>query len=328
LNDLAVSMLSGVTTLCFAASYAVALVLEISRLMFRSSVRRVVMLGFAAAGLFAQTAFLYYRAVHEHGTPLSSERDWYLVAAWVLVVVYLHLAILHPKAPFGLFLLPLVLGLIGAATFLANNIPLAREPASKIWGALHGISIMLATVSVLIGFVAGLMYLGQARRLKHKNPATGGLQLPSLEWLQWANSRAILISVLMLGLGVLSGMVLNGINALDEAKRLPWNDPVILSTWLMFFWLLAAMILSTLYRPARAGRRVAYLTLVSFVFLAIMLAAGLLMNSRHWGRKQVESGEWRVESKRPTNLLYFINNPYSPLSTLHSPLPSPGGPPC
>ena len=42
------------------------------------------------------------------------------------------------------------------------------------------------------------MYLGQARRLKHKQPPAAGLRLPSLEWLQWANSRAILASVLML----------------------------------------------------------------------------------------------------------------------------------
>ena len=115
------------------------------------------------------------------------------MAAWVLVVVYLHLAILHPKVPFGLFLLPLALGLIGAARFLANSEPLAREPASKIWGAIHGISIMLATVSVLVGFVAGLMYLGQVRHLKHKIVPTRGLRLPSLEWLQWANGRAIVV---------------------------------------------------------------------------------------------------------------------------------------
>ena len=56
-------MLSGVSTICFAASYAVALALEISRLLFRSGVRGAVMLGFAAAGLVAHTAFLYYRAI-------------------------------------------------------------------------------------------------------------------------------------------------------------------------------------------------------------------------------------------------------------------------
>jgi len=185
---------------------------------------------------------------------------------------------------FGLFLLPLALALIGAGTFLATTEPLAREPASKIWGAIHGVSIVLAAVSVLIGFVAGLMYLGQSRRLKHKRLPAGRLRLPSLEWLERTNSRAIVASLAMLGIGVLSGMVLNLVNRGDDAARLGWSDPVVLSTWLMFFWLLASVVAIAVYRPARQGRKVAYLTVASFVFLVIMLAAGLLMDSRHWGR--------------------------------------------
>ena len=292
--------MSGVGIICFASSYAIAWALEISRLLFRSGVRGAIMLGFAGAGLVAHTAFLYYRAVNAEGVPLSSEKDWYLVAAWALVVVYLYLAVLRPKIPFGLFLLPLVLGLISAATFLAPVEPLARGSASKIWGAIHGVSIMLAVVSVLIGFVAGLMYLGQSRRLKHKRLPAGGLRLPSLEWLQRANSHAIVTSLLMLGVGILSGMVLNLINIGDESARLAWNDPVVLSTWLMFFWLLAVVVAIAVYRPARQGRKVAYLTVASFVFLAIMLAAGLLMNSRHWGRAEnkAEGGRGRAESRK------------------------------
>ena len=42
--------LSGVSTICFAGSYAVALLLELSRLVFRSGVRGALMIGFAAAG--------------------------------------------------------------------------------------------------------------------------------------------------------------------------------------------------------------------------------------------------------------------------------------
>ena len=277
-------MLSGVSTICFASSYAIAWALEISRLLFRSGVRGAIMLGFAAAGLVAHTAFLYYRAVNATGAPLSSEKDWYLVAAWALVVVYLCLAVLRPKVPFGLFLLPLALGLIGAATFWAPTEPLAREPASKVWGAIHGVSIMLAVVAVLVGFMAGLMYLGQSRRLKHKRLPGGRLRLPSLEWLETANSHAIVASMVMLGVGVLSGMILNLINRGEEAARLRWNDPVVLSTWLMFLWLLGAVVAIAVYRPARKGRKVAYLTVASFIFLVIMLSAGLFMNSRHWGR--------------------------------------------
>jgi ABC-type uncharacterized transport system permease subunit len=288
-------MPSRIGIICFASSYAIAWALEISRLLFRSGVRGAVMLGFAGAGLLAHTVFLYYRVVNAAGAPLSSEKDWFLVAAWATVVVYLYLALAHAKIPFGVFLLPLALGLIGAGAFWASATPLAREPASKVWGGIHGVSIMLAAVSILVGFVAGLMYLVQSRRLKHKRLPPGRLRLPSLEWLGRTNSRAIVASWLMLGVGVLSGMILNRINVAERAARLTWSDPVVLSTWLMFLWLLAAVVAIVVYRPARRGRKVAYLTVASFVFLVIMLAAGLLMDSRHWGRGKAEGGRGKAE---------------------------------
>ena len=36
------------------------------------------------AGLLAHTLFLYYRGTHSGTSPLSSQRDWFLVAAWLL----------------------------------------------------------------------------------------------------------------------------------------------------------------------------------------------------------------------------------------------------
>ena len=274
-------MLSGVGIICFAACYAVTLILEVSRLLFRSGVRGAVMLAFAGAGLVAHSAFLYWRAVSAAGSPLSSERDWYLLAAWVLVAVYLYLVCYHPQTSFGLFLLPLVLCLIAIAAFVADKQPYARGPASQVWGSIHGVSILLGTVSVLIGFAAGLMYLGQARRLKHKLPPIRGLRLPSLEWLGRTNSRAILISVFMLGMGVISGTILNLINYRGRAERLPWSDPVVLGTVLMFAWLLVAVVVGALYRPARQGRKVAYLTVLSFVFLVVALGVGLFLDTKH-----------------------------------------------
>lgn len=274
-------MLRNVEIVCFAGSYAVVLALEVSRLLFRSGVRGAVMLLFAGAGLVAHSAFLYYEALKaiDHGAPpLSGKQHWYLVAAWVLVVCYLYLVYYHPRTAFGLFLLPLVLGLIVAAGFFAETDSMARSDAWRAWGIIHGTSILLATVSLLIGFAAGLMYLGQTRRLKHKRPPVRGLRLPSLEWLQRANSRAIVVSLLMLGLGVLSGIILNR----APAAELSWNDPVVFSTTLVFGWLLIAAVVGLLYRPAREGRKVAYLTLVSFAFL--LIALGVFLDARHGSR--------------------------------------------
>jgi ABC-type uncharacterized transport system permease subunit len=295
-------MLSGVTTICFAGSYTVALLLEISRLWFRSGVRGAVMIGFAAAGLVAHTAFLYHDAVNRPQSPLSSQRDWFLLAAWVLVVIYLYLMAYHPRHAFGLFLLPLVLALIAVAKFVASPEPYPQGPASDVWGAVHGIAILMTTVVVFVGFVTGLMYLVQNRRLKQKKPPTRGLSLPSLEWLQRANSRALVISLLLLAVGVVSGIVLT---SLSGVKPIPWTDPVILSTLCMFAWLLIAVLINALYRPAHAGRKVAYLTLVNFVFLVTALAVGLSFDTAHGGSRDAPrpsaspGAVGRLDSKLP-----------------------------
>ena len=282
-------MLSGVNVVCFAASYGVALALEISRLLFRSGIRGALMLGFAGAGLFAHTVYLYYRWAEFYekatsgGSPLSSEKDWYLVAAWVLVVFYLYVMCYHPKTAVGLFLLPLALVLIGVAWSVGEKPSFPREAGSRVWGLIHGGSILLGSAAVLIGFASGLMYLHQARRLKQKRPPTRGLRLPSLEWLQKTNSRTLTLALLMIGLGILSGIMLNAANQARQAASLPWNDPVVLSTGVMFGWLLVSTGIGMAYRPAWEGRRVAYHTLVSFVFLAIVLAMVLSGMTQHGG---------------------------------------------
>jgi ABC-type uncharacterized transport system permease subunit len=277
--------MSGVQIICFASCYAIALALEISRLLFRSTLRGALLVVSAGAGLLAHSAFLYYRALRSRGAPLSSSQDWYLLAAWVLVVVYLYLLYFRPKTPFGLVLLPLVLALIGTAHWLADAQPFAREPASKVWGVIHGASILLATVAVLLGFAAGVGYLAQRWRLKGKRPPPGGLRLPSLEWLERANSHAILLAVGMLGIGIISGVILNAIRHAEPRDRLPWNDPVVVSTLAMFVWLLLAAVVGRVRRSAWQGRRVAWLTVASFVVLVIALAMMLRANTQHGGKK-------------------------------------------
>ncbi len=132
------------------------------------------------------------------------------------------------------------------------------------------------------------MYLVQSYRLKHKRPPTTLLRLPSLEWLERVNSRAIWISVVMIGAGFISGMVLNLVLHARQTDELPWTDPVIWRTAAMFVWLLAAATFSAVYRPARGGRKVAYLTVANFMFLAASLVVGLLIPSEHGMEKRVE----------------------------------------
>ena len=85
----------------------------------------------------------------------------------------------------------------------------AREEALSYWGMIHGIMLLLGTVAAALGFAAGIMYLLQSYRLKHKLLPRPGFRLPSLEWLQHFNRRSLLLSTGLLALGLLAGLVLN-----------------------------------------------------------------------------------------------------------------------
>ena len=270
-------MTSTLLLVLFSLGYGAVFVLEAMRLRRRAAFAPQAVLVAAAGAVTLQTLFLMGRAIGQSASPLSTPYDWYLLAAWALAVVYLYLGYEFPKAAMGLFFMPLVLALIGGAQF-AGVSRFSPERASRLWGNIHGAFLLLGTVSVLVGFVAGLMYLLQSRRLKQKRMPTARLRLPSLEWLERASGRALHWSVLLIGIGFVSGAILV---AGRGSARATWTDPVVLSLSLMFFWLVAASIFNLAYRPARRGRKVAYLTVANFVFLAIVLAVLLLSSSQH-----------------------------------------------
>jgi ABC-type uncharacterized transport system permease subunit len=278
------SIISGISLTCFGASYGVAWALEVAKVYLRSRARRFLMLGFVLAGLLAHTLYLGYRVVEYSATPLSSSFDWCLVAAWLLVAAYLYLAFYYPRAPLGLYMLPLAVALVVAAAF-ADPRPIAAGEASRAWGAVHGIALLVGTLAVMVGFAAGLMYLVQSYRLKHKRPPAPGFRLPSLEWLEKVNSRVIILSALLVGVGFVAGIILNLLER-GGGGALPWSDPVIWSSALMFAWLATAAAFNVVYRPARRGRKVAYLTVVSFGFLVVALSMFLLVDSGHGGRRR------------------------------------------
>jgi len=277
-----IEFVSRISVVCFAASYAVALVCEGSRLLFRSGVRGAAMVGFAGAGLVAHTLFLVWRAANEPAVPLSSAFDWYLLASWVLAGGYLWLTIANPRTPVGLFLLPVVLGLIGAAE-VSSRSPFPQSPATQIWGAIHGSFNLAASVAVAIGALAGVLWLIQAARLGRKQPPLRSFRLPSLERLAHTTERTLAIAAWTAAAGFLSGMVLNAVNRQRGLlETVPWNDPVVLRMAGLVAWLVtAAVVVRVMGRRADGPRIAAWLSLVSFGVLTASILWGLFGTTRH-----------------------------------------------
>ena len=277
---MAAKMLSGIQVFCFSACYAIALALELASLRLRFPVARLLIVLTGGLGFAAHTWYLGERAAAQTTSPLASPADWYLLAAWVLAAVYLYVAFYHPRSAMGLFVLPALLLLIGGSQ-LASEEAIAPTRASRIWSLVHGTCLLLGTVSVIVGFLAGIMYLLQSHRLKRKLPPLRGFQLPSLEWLERVNSRTLAISVLLFGAGFGSGLLLSRIEHQGQPGYVAWNDPVVVSLALMVGWLVVAEVFRLLYPAARRGRKVAYLTLAAFVFLVLTLASLLVQSSIH-----------------------------------------------
>jgi hypothetical protein len=181
----------------------------------------------------------------------------------------------------GIFVLPLVLALIGVGYAFRHVAPFPRDRALMMWGVAHGIMLLLGTVTVSIGFLAGLMYLVQSWRLKHHGRPQAGLKLPSLEWLQAANKQSLIYSSCFIALGLLAGIVLNAVKSRGQSPAVPWTDSVVISSAVLLVWLLSATIFEWLYKPAQQGRKVAYLTVASFLFLALVMAMLLVGGSEH-----------------------------------------------
>lgn len=270
-------MLSGITLLCFASCYAITLGLEVARIWVRARSRAVVSLGFAVVGIITHTLYLIgeQQGVIQTG-PISSWHQWCLMAAWVLMSLFVIAAFAQPGTSLGLFLLPMVLLLIGVAYLMDQVAPFGASTAAETWGVIHGTALLAGTVVVMLGFVTGVMYLIQSYRLKHKMLSTEGFKLPSLEWLETTNRRALVISTCLLAGGMFAGILLK-----ISHNSFPWTDPVIWSSAILFLWLVAAMIFEVVYRPARRGQKVAYLTMANFLFLMIVLGLILFGPSQH-----------------------------------------------
>lgn len=276
-------MLNEVGIICFSGTYLIAFGLELSRNYFKNPLRDFLLTFSIGLGLIAHCAFLYHHQfAWESGKIITSVQGFFLCVAWVLACFCLYLRLAYPRIPFGIFLWPIVLGLIVGGAFWGTSQPFSTEAVGQIWRSVHGISLMFATFSMIFSFVAGLMYFEQRRRLKNKIPPNSLWKLPSLEWTQTAARHGIGFTTFTLAIGVFSGILLNHLLFFHEEKTVSLYDPLVGGTLLLFVFLLG--FLATLFLRRRTGteRQIAAITGLCFVLLVVILFWALLSGEAHW----------------------------------------------
>jgi hypothetical protein len=298
--------LHGITVTCFVGSYLVAMLLDLTRSVVTIPGRAVMTIGFTVAGLFAQAVYLIVRAAGQNAVAetglLAGWYDWSLLVAWGLAACFLTLYLRRPDTSVGLFLLPPVLLLVGLASLTRTWAPFSRVEAVGLWRSIHGLAMMVGTAAVLMGFIAGLMYLTQAYRLKTKQAGGRRLRLPTLERLQTMNRHCLVVSTVAVGIGLLAGVIMN----LNRWGNVAWTEGGVILSLVLLIWLMAATAVEFFYPPARQGRKIVYLTLASFGFLVLAMYG--ILSSEH-GRQTAQPTAQAAELVMQFNRLAEVEPP-------------------
>jgi len=269
------------------------------------------MIGFTTTGVVVHALYLGRESLD--GAPLSSWYHGCLIIAWLMGLVFIAISLQRKPTALGLILLPTILTLVAIAQLFPRTPQLSSESSYRLWSISHGVALLLGTAAVVAGFIGGVLYLWQSYRLKLKLVVTRGLRLPSLESLQRISEGALVASCCLLLVGLLSGILLN----LRQGDKgiLPWTDPVVWPSAVLLVWLLVALTFNAVYKPARQGRKVAYLTFASFVFLGLVLAIILLVPSSHGGGNPDTTAA--LTTNQLANLHISPKRPVQGLSGLH-----------
>ena len=258
----------GIYHACFGLSYLVALLLEVGQLLRPSHAWRWAALAFGVAGLFAHTVYV---VVHQP-SPAAPDGSL-LLLAWVLACFAIYGGTVHySRQAWAVFILPLVILLVGLSYALFTSgetgsgfsIP-AWARGERFWGAIHGTLILLAAVGVSVGFLASVMYLIQARRLRKKMNPGRVVPMLSLERLETMNRRALNVAFPLLTVGLLLGILLRQGQSLGE----DWLSLKILST--AGLWVVFAVLLYLRYGAHVPPRRLALLSIFAFALMLVAL---------------------------------------------------------
>lgn len=228
--------------------------------------------------IVAAVVLLVSRSADAGEAAVTTVFDAMVLLVAVLGVLFLAASLWARGPALGVFLLPLMLILMALAAVLRRDAAALPEGIPHAAALAHIILTVVGMAVLALACAAAVMYLAQQSRLRRGSTDRLSSQLPSLEWLEAQNRRAVAVGFVLftVGLGLGLGlMVLRG-----DAVGLGFGDPKIqasLAVWAVF----AVLVAMSALRRFR-GRSVARWTVVIFVLMVLVAATvGTVWHSAH-----------------------------------------------
>jgi len=232
-------------------------------------------LGLAVA---AHGTALALRSLTVGNVPVTTAGEALSFLAVLLVAVFLLVQLRAPLVALGAVVSPLAFGLTFGALVLKGGAQPLPPALRSAWLPVHvGLSFLGDAVFALAA-CASLLYLVQERRLKVHRGRGVLRHLPSLETLDRVSHTCLKWGLVLLTLGIVSGIVWA-----HESWGTVWSrDPKLLFT--LFVWLLYVILLQGRMTAGWRGRFAAQLTIAGFMVIVISLVGVNLLGLGLHGR--------------------------------------------
>src|SRR5437867_5447825 len=125
----------------------------------------------------------------------------------LLMAVFLVVQLRRPLVALGAVVSPLAFGLTLAADAVYRGARPLPPVLDSAWLPIHVVLSVLGDAVFALAFSASLLYLVQERRLKARRAPAALRYLPSLEALDRVNYRCLVWGLILLTLGIVSGIV-------------------------------------------------------------------------------------------------------------------------
>ena len=187
--------------------------------------------------------------------------------ALLLVAVFLVVQLRRPLVALGAVVSPLAFGLTLAADAVYRGARPLPPVLDSAWLPVHVILSVLGDAVFALAFSASLLYLVQERRLKARR-GRGVLRfLPSLEALDRLNYTCLVWGLILLTLGIVSGIVW----AHTAWGRFWSSDPKLIFS--LVTWGIYVVLLQGRMTAGWRGRRAATLTIAGFAVIVFSLVS-------------------------------------------------------
>ncbi len=218
----------------------------------------VVLLGFAA--MIHGVSFLLLHSA-ENPPPLTDLSWAFSFMTWIGAVFYL---LLLRRSRLQRLVVLIAPGAFLGAFLAALSTPGGASAASTATGSWPHTHVLLGSAGLSLLALAGLagaIFLVEHGRLKSKRPIDRRLPLPSLEALDKVNAVTLSGGLLLLTLGVISGMFW-----LQAVNGTPWTGTAH-ETWSLVAWAVYGVLVTARFVAKQGSRRAAASAVGGFAFL-------------------------------------------------------------